>query len=138
MTVTTVQCLCGAIKLELGGEPLACFYCHCDDCQAVHGAAYLPAALYRTAQTRIVAGEPARWKRKTTTRATCVACGTRVFAEPPGLEIRSITAYLLPEGVFRPTFHVQCQHALLPVNDDLPHFKGFPAMLGGSDEPVAW
>ncbi|HEU4411411.1 MAG TPA: GFA family protein [Polyangiaceae bacterium] len=138
MTTTTLQCLCGAITMELSGEPLACFYCHCDDCQAVHGAAYLPAAMYWTAQTRIVAGEPLRWKRRTTTRATCGACGTRLFAEPAGFEIRSISALLLPAGSFRPTFHVQCQHALLPVQDDLPHYKGFPAMFGGSDERMPW
>jgi hypothetical protein len=138
MTAITIQCPCGAITIELTGEPVACFYCHCDDCQAVHGAAYLPAALYRHEQTRVVAGQPLLWKRRTTARGTCGACGTRLFAEPPDLEIRSITGYLLPKGVFRPTFHVQCQHALLPVSDDLPHYKGFPAMFGGSDERVPW
>jgi hypothetical protein len=134
----TIQCLCGAVKMELEGEPVAQFFCHCDDCQAVHGAAYLPAAMYRTAQTRLTAGLPALWKRKTTTRATCPACGTRIFAEPAGIGIRSIPAYLLPKDTFRPTFHMQCRHALLPVKDDLPHYKGEPAMFGGSDEQVDW
>jgi hypothetical protein len=136
--MTRIQCLCGAIQMELTGEPLAQLYCHCDDCQAVHGAAYLPAAMYRTASTRIVAGEPLLWKLRETVRATCKECGTRVYAEPPGLGVRSITALLLPKGLFKPTFHIQCQHALLPVRDGLPHFKGFPAMWGGSDEQVPW
>ena len=51
-----------------------------------------------------------------------------------GLGVRSITAYLLPKGMFQPVFHVQCQHALLPIQDELPHFKDYPAMLGGSAE----
>ncbi len=138
MPTLTVQCLCGAVAIELSGEPFACFYCHCDDCQAVHGAAYLPAAVYLYDQTRVVRGEPALWRRKTTARATCGACGTRLFAEPPGREFRSITGYLLPRGAFAPTFHVQCQHALLPVRDDLPHYRGFPAAFGGTDERVSW
>ena len=137
-TATTIQCHCGAVKMELAGDPVVCLYCHCDDCQAAHGGAYLPAAMYRTAQTRVVAGEPILWKRKTTARATCPACGTRIFAEPAGLGVRSITANLLPKGVFQPAFHVQCQHALLPVKDELPHFKDYPAMLGGSDDRVSW
>jgi hypothetical protein len=134
----TIQCHCGDVKIELTGDPLACVYCHCDDCQTVHGAAYLPAAMYWARQTRIVTGEPLRWKLKRTTRATCRQCGTRLFAEPADMSIRTITAYLLPAGIFRPTFHIQCQHALLPVADDLPHFKGFPAIFGGSDECVSW
>ncbi|MBN1204372.1 MAG: GFA family protein [Myxococcaceae bacterium] len=138
MEMTTIQCNCGAIKLELIGEPLAQLYCHCDDCQAVHGAAYVPVAMYRISATRLVAGEPVMWKRKATPRATCGECGTRVFAEPPGMGIRGVTALLLPKGMFKPTAHMQCQHALLPIQDDLPHYKGFPAAFGGSDEQMPW
>jgi hypothetical protein len=32
-TTTPIQCLCGAVKMELTGEPIAQLYCHCDDCQ---------------------------------------------------------------------------------------------------------
>lgn len=138
MTTTEIQCPCGAVKLELSGEAVAHFYCHCDDCQVVHGAAYLPAVMYRIPQTRLVAGQPALWALKTTTRATCRDCGTRLFAEPRGLGVRSISAVLLPKGMFQPTFHMQCQYALLPVRDDLPHYKGYPARFGGSDEQLPW
>ncbi len=135
---TTVGCLCGAVKLELSGAPVAHFYCHCDDCQRVHGAAYVPAVMYRAPQVRLIAGVPVLWKLKTTVRATCRECGTRVYAEPPGMGVRSLPAYLLPEGMFQPTFHMQYQHALLPVRDALPHYKGYPAMFGGSDDLMSW
>ena len=133
-----IQCPCARIQLELTGDPLVCVYCHCDDCQVVHGAAYLPAAIYRFAQVRVIAGAPGIWRRKSTARAFCRDCGARVFAEPEGQVLRSIPAYLLPAGVFRPTCHMQCQHALVPVADDLPHYRGFPPGLGGSDERVSW
>jgi hypothetical protein len=31
-----------------------------------------------------------------------------------------------------------CKDALVPVKDDLPHFAGFPASLGGNDDKVDW
>jgi hypothetical protein len=124
--------------LQIDGEPLFSVYCHCDDCQAVHGAAYLPAAIYRHEQAYLVAGAPGIWRRKTTSRAFCRRCGTRVYAEPEAAAFRSIPAYLLPAGEFRPTCHVNCRFALAPVSDALPHFASFPAAMGGVDELVAW
>ncbi len=38
--MTKVQCRCGAVAVEISAEPIVQFYCHCDDCQAVHGGAY--------------------------------------------------------------------------------------------------
>ena len=38
----------------------------------------------------------------------------------------------------KPEFHINCRYVVLPVKDDLPHFKGFPAKFGGSDETVDW
>lgn len=134
----TISCLCGAVTIELRSAPLVQLYCHCDDCQAVHGAAYVPAAIYARDATRLLTGDPLLWKRKTTVRATCRGCGTRIYAEPAGAPIRSVPAYLLPAGTFQPEFHMQCRFALLPVEDDLPHYAGEPAKLGGSDELVAW
>jgi hypothetical protein len=49
-----------------------------------------------------------------------------------------LNGYLLPQGEFRPTFHVQCRFAVRPVSDELPHFKAMPARFGGSDEVVEW
>jgi hypothetical protein len=36
--MTKVQCRCGAVEIEIIAEPIVQFFCHCDDCQAVHGA----------------------------------------------------------------------------------------------------
>lgn len=37
---TFVQCKCGAVEVHINSEPMAQYYCHCDDCQNVHGGAY--------------------------------------------------------------------------------------------------
>jgi hypothetical protein len=136
--MTTVQCNCGAVKVGLSGDPVAQFYCHCDDCQRVHQAAYVPVAMYPVSATKILAGSPMTFKLKETPRTMCPQCGTRLFAEPAGMGVRGVIAYLLPQGSFKPAFHVQCQHALLPIKDELPHFKGYPEALGGTNDLVEW
>lgn len=136
--MTEIQCHCGAIRVELRGDPKAQFFCHCDECQAVHGAAYIPVAMYAADAVKVTRGSPNAWKLRATPRVTCAECGTRIFAEVPGIGVRAVTGSLLPKGMFRPTFHMQCQFAVRPINDDLPHFKGFPPQFGGSDEKVEW
>src|SRR5258708_8631266 len=130
--MTEIQCHCGAVRVELTGEPIAQFFCHCDDCQAVHGAAYIPVAMYRVDAVKVMRGRPNAWKLRTTPRMTCPECGTRIFADVPQIAVRGVSAFLLPKGEFRPAFHIQCQFAVRPVKDDLPHFKSLPAQFGGS------
>lgn len=133
-----ISCLCGDTKVAIDGEPVGQFYCHCDDCQAVFGAAYIGVSLYPKDTVRVTQGNPASWKYKTNTRYRCPQCGTFLFSDPPRAPFYGVKANLLPEGVFKPTAHIQCQYAVLPVVDDLPHYKAFPAAVGGSDEQVHW
>jgi hypothetical protein len=132
------ECRCGAIGLKIAGEPVVQLYCHCDDCQAAHGAAYVPAAIYPAQTVEIVRGKPVPMVVKATPRMRCADCGAYLFSELAGVRMRSVSAYLLPREKFRPQFHVQGAHAVLPVVDDLPHYRGFPASFGGAEEFVAW
>ena len=138
MKTIEVQCRCGAIELSIAGEPMAQSYCHCDDCQAVHQAAYVPAAIYPAQAVTITKGDPVPLVLKTTPRMRCAHCGTFLFSEIAVANARRVSGSLLPKEEFKPQFHVQCQHAVLPVVDGLPHYKGFPAAFGGADELVAW
>lgn len=135
---TDINCACGAVKLRVSGEPVEQFYCHCDDCQATSGGAYVGVAIYPADAVTVIQGRPTAWKYKTLPRKMCAACGTQLFGEVPGFDQCGVKANLLPPGKFKPEFHIQCQFALLPVRDNLPHFKGFPARFGGSDETVEW
>jgi hypothetical protein len=133
-----VQCRCGAVELGIASEPIAQVYCHCDDCQAAHGAAYALNAIYPAEMVQVTRGSPVASAVKTTPRLHCAACATHLFTEVEAVGMRSLNAYLLPQGTFSPQFHIQCAHAVLPVVDDLPHYKGFPAALGGDDERMPW
>jgi hypothetical protein len=134
----SVPCRCGATEIEIAGEPLAQFFCHCDDCQAVHGAAYAPESAYRTEAVRVTRGDPLTWKLKRNPRFTCRECGTRLFIDVLPLNIRGVNGMLLPADRFKPQFHMQCQFAVRPIIDELPHYKSRPERFGGSDDTVAW
>lgn len=132
-----IQCPCGEIEIELSGEPVVHFYCHCDHCQIVHGAAIAPTAIYNSRDLTITRGEPRVWRLVSTPRHTCPNCGVRLFAQ--GSEtLTGVNAYLLPEGTFRPALHIWCKFARLPVLDGLPHYATVPARWGGSDELMPW
>jgi hypothetical protein len=138
MTSLRVGCRCGAIELEITAEPQVAFYCHCDDCQAMHGAAYVPEAVYAAGAVQVVRGQPSSWTLKRNPRVACPVCATRLFIDVLALGVRGVNGYLLPAGMFRPTFHMQCQFAVRPVRDELPHYKSRPARFGGSDDTVDW
>jgi hypothetical protein len=130
---TTVQCSCGAVEMRLTGRPLAQYFCHCDDCQAVHGKAY--ACSLHTAQTvSLERGETETFTLKTSPRTRCKHCGTYLFAEVPGYAVRGVNAELLPKAMFSPDFHIHCRYAPAPIEDDLPHYKDTPARFNGSNE----
>ena len=102
----------------------------------MHGGAYVPLTLYPEDAITVTKGEPSAWALKTTRRSTCASCGTRMFASPGGFH--AVTGLLLPEGTFAPSMHIFCAEAVLPINDDLPHYVGLPAAFGGSDDVVDW
>lgn len=131
------KCNCGAVTLEISGDPKAAFFCHCDDCQKVHSAAAVPIVMFAADDVR-VKGDVLTWQLHVTPRVTCATCGTRLFMEPPGMGVRGVAANVLPPGTFSPMFHVQCAFSMAPVKDALPHFKGFPESFGGSDDVVDW
>jgi len=134
----TSSCRCGSVQLRVDTAPIAQFYCHCDDCRAVSGGAFVPIALFSTDAVAVTAGDTLTWTYKTLPRTRCSTCGTFLFGEPPGLGMRGVSGFLLPADRFRSAFHSQCRYAVLPVKDDLPHFKGLPESFGGTGETVGW
>ena len=138
MKTVDITCLCGSVQVRLSGEPAAQFYCHCDDCQATSGGAYVAVAVYPADAVSHTKGELVSWTLKTMPRKRCAVCGTQVLAEVPGGKQIGIKANLLPTGVCKPIFHENCRFAVVPVADELPHYKGYPAEFGGTDETVGW
>lgn len=138
MEAITLSCRCGSVQLRVDAAPMVQFYCHCDDCRAVTGGAFVPIALFSTDAVAVKGAGTFTWTYKTLPRTRCSTCGTFLFGEPAGLGMRGVSGFLLPADMFKPSFHIHCQHAVLPVKDGLPHFKTLPASFGGTDEEVGW
>jgi hypothetical protein len=136
MNTLSLECDCGAVKMDLIGPPLMQYVCHCDDCQATHGAAYA-CALY-PANSVIITGEISASTLKSSPRTKCARCETYLFAEVPGQPFRGVNGALFPNGVFVPAFHMQCRFAQHPIGDELPHYKSLAPQFGGSDERMQW
>ena len=131
-----VHCRCGAARLTIHAAPLAQLYCHCDDCRAAHDGAYVAASIHPTTAVQLPQGELVARVVQTTPRMACRACGTDLFSELAVMGLHSVNGFRLPAGRFQPQFHIQCQQAVLPVRDTLPHYRAFPAAFGGSEECV--
>jgi len=138
MEAVTSSCRCGSVQLRIGAAPMVQFYCHCDDCRAATGGAFVPIALFAADAIAVSGGGTSTWTYKTLPRTRCSTCGTFLFGDPPGLGVRGVSGFLLPSDMFQPAFHIRCRDAVLPVKDRLPHFKGLPASFGGDDETVEW
>jgi hypothetical protein len=136
--MTTIACRCEAVAIEITAEPIAQMFCHCDDCQAVHGGAYAPESVYPAEAVRVVRGEPVVWKLKRAPRFFCRECGTRLFIDVKPLKLRGVNGYLLPAEKFTPTFHMHCRFAIRPVIDELPHYEALAPQFGGPDERADW
>jgi len=133
-----IRCLCGAVQARLTGEPLTQFYCHCDDCQAVSGGAYVALAMFPLDAFRMLQGETTAFTLRSLPRERCAVCGTQLFVRLPAQGICVVKSELLPAAMHKPEFHMQCRYARLPVKDGLPHYRGIPVRFGGSDELVDW
>lgn len=129
--VTRVTCPCHAVEIVLASPPLAQFHCHCDDCRRVHGGAYVAVSAYPRDALTVVRGATTSFALAVNRRASCAACGTRLFAERPDVPVRGLNAYLLPPGAFTPQFHMFCDFAVAQVGGDLPAYRTLPEIFGG-------
>lgn len=132
------RCPCGSVTLAIEGEPLFQLYCHCDDCQHAHSAAYVPRAIVLNDQVSVVAGETRSWFHNVRTMNICRSCGSHLYSERKGSNYRGVNAALFPEGTFAPGAHIHCKFAVAPIRDGLPHYLDLPAEFGGSGELADW
>lgn len=133
------ECFCGAMKLEVVGEPEAMGYCHCRSCRSWSGGPVNGFTLWKPENVRITAGaENVATFNKTpvSDRKYCMRCGGHLMADHPGLGVTDVFSATLPTLIFAPGVHINYAETVLPIRDGLPKFKDFPGAFGGSDEQV--
>ena len=95
-------------------------------------------ALYSAEDVELLEGKTIVFSLKTTPRVSCAGCGTRLFAELTEIGMRGLNGYLLPDGAFNPTMHINCGQSVAAVLDDRPHYRTKPAAFGGDDVLMEW
>ncbi|MEZ5873847.1 MAG: GFA family protein [Hyphomicrobiales bacterium] len=140
MTTHHGECFCGAVKIEVTGEPEGMGYCHCRSCQSWSAAPVNAFTLWKPEAVRITEGaEHIGMYQKTplSERQYCTKCGGHIMTNHPPLGMVDVYAATLPTLTFTPGVHVNYGETVLPIKDGLPKFKDLPAEMGGSGEQLA-
>ena len=127
------QCLCGAIRYQLEGEPKAVSVCHCRDCRRSAGAPLVSWAMFSESALHLTQGQPKTINSSgTAMRSFCADCGTGLFyrnaAVLPGIvDIQSAT--LDDPEALPPALQIQTAERLDWIKrlHELPEFERFPA-----------
>jgi hypothetical protein len=136
----TTTCMCGAVALELAGEPAAQVFCHCESCRGWLGAPVHAASLWPKASVRITKGESELGTYKRTEashRKFCQRCGTPVLIDHPALGMVDVPAGGIRGFAYLPTVHVHYSEKVMSVKDGLPKFRDMPKDFGGSGDLLA-
>ena len=132
-------CFCGAVQIEIQGEPAAMGYCHCDSCRSWSAGPVNAFSLWQPDAVKIMAGgEHLATFSKTpfSERQYCSKCGGHVMTNHPPIGLIDVYAATLPTLKFAPGVHVNYAQTVLPIRDGLPKLKDFPKEFGGSGETM--
>ena len=79
----TGGCLCGAVRYEIRGAPLAMYHCHCAQCRRANGASFATNVIARHAEFALTAGAEhvARYESSPRKhRHFCARCGSPLWS----------------------------------------------------------
>jgi len=135
----TGACFCGAVEIQVTGEPNAMGYCHCRSCRSWSGGPVNAFTLWAPEAVKITKGAEnvvTFHKTEVSGRQFCKLCGGHLMTAHPTLTMIDVFAATLPDLAFVPGVHVNYAETVLPMRDGLPKLKDFPAEFGGSGEMV--
>lgn len=137
MAIHHGACFCGAVEIEVTGEPAGMGYCHCRSCRSWSGGPVNAFTLWKPEAVKVTAGaEHVATFAKTpaSQRKFCTKCGGHLMANHPLLGLIDVFAATIPTLPFAAGVHVNYAESVLPMKDGLPKFSDFPADFGGSDK----
>ena len=120
------RCGCNAAAFEVEDEFVAAFNCHCSNCRATSGSAFLPSGkierekltVTQGADSLMVIGDP-----DASHAVRCGECGSLLYwTLPDGRHLRVPYGSLVDEPALKPTVHifVGSKAPWYEILDDLP------------------
>jgi len=132
-------CYCGAVKIEVRGEPLEMGYCHCENCRRYSAAPVSAFTLWKWEDVNLIKGAEFLGKFKSSDisdRRYCTNCGSHIAVDHPTLGLIDVRIGALRNFPFKPNVHLNYAETVLPMRDGLLKLKDFPAEIGGSGETL--
>ena len=132
-------CFCGAVQIEVTGEPAAMGYCHCSSCRSWSAGPVNAFTLWKPENVKVTKGAQfvGRFKKtEKSDRQFCTKCGGHLMTDHPTFGLTDVYAATIPSVAFKPGVHVNYAETVLRMKDGLPKLKDFPAELGGSGQSV--
>ena len=129
------SCFCGAVQLEVTGQPAAMGYCHCRSCRHWSAGPVNAFTLWKPDAVKVTRGaEHIGTYNKTpgSSRKWCKLCGGHLFTDHPGMGLIDVYAAVIPDLPFKPGVHVHYQETVLHIRDGAPKLKDLPKEMGGS------
>lgn len=129
------ECFCGAVAVEVSGEPVAMGYCHCQSCRSWSAGPVNAFSLWQPDAVTVTRGaEQIGTYAKTpqSFRKFCTACGGHIMTDHPTFGLVDVYAATIPTLAFTPHLHVYYSEKVLRIADGLPKFADFPADFGGT------
>lgn len=134
------RCFCGAVTIEVTGEPVGAGYCHCKSCRSWSASPVNAFTLWSEDSVKVTQGEDQIGEyneNEQTYRQWCKVCGGHLLGRHPQWGLIDVYAATIPTFQFTPGVHANYESTVLPMHDGLPKFKDFPEDLGGSGETIA-
>lgn len=126
------RCACEAIAYEVADEFVAAFNCHCSNCRALTGSAFLPWGEIEREKMRVTKGADALRVNGDADAAHaihCAACLSLLYwTVRGGAYVRVPYGSLVDEPALKPTAHmfVGSKASWHEILDDLPQHDEYP------------
>jgi hypothetical protein len=129
------KCFCGAVEIQVKGEPAGMGYCHCASCRSWSAGPVNAFTLWPPGSVEVVKGKEhivSFNKTPGSTRQWCKVCGGHLMTDHPGMKLVDVYAATIPTFAFKPGLHVFYEEKVLRIQDGLPKMKDMPKEMGGS------
>jgi hypothetical protein len=126
------RCACNAVAYEVSDEFVAAFNCHCSNCRATTGSAFLPWGEIEREKLRVTKGAGSLMvigDADADHAMRCEACGSLLYwTLRDGTYVRVPYGSLVDEPALKPTAHmfVGSKAPWHEILDDLPQHDEYP------------
>jgi hypothetical protein len=129
--VLSGRCACKAVAYEVSDEFVAAYNCHCSNCRALSGSAFLPVGQIDSNKLTVTTGEGSllvEGDANSGQEVRCSECFSLLYWAYPDGSVGVPYGTLIDEPSLKPTHHqfVGSKAPWYEIRDDLPQHDEYP------------